>query len=220
VSFALDGRRLAQAGGDQTLDLYNDTWNGEDLTENDVIICADEKTAIKARSRHRSPPEPGSPLRVEHEYERHGGCTYQAALNASTGEVYSHCVTRNTQANFERLVADVMAHPICRRADRVFWSMDNGSVQHPNTFGRWLTQQYDNVECLHLPTGASWLNQIELYFAVLTRKALTGGSFASVVELIHQIAGFEVLWNAVPEPFKWTYTTGDLKQLFERPPPV
>jgi len=67
-----------------------------------------------------------------------------------------------------------------------------------------------------LLTGASWLNQIGLYFAVLPRKALTGESFASVVELMHQIAGFEVLWNAVPEPFEWTYTTEDLERLLEK----
>ena len=202
------------------LDLYNGTWDGEELTETDVVICADEKTAIKAQSRHRSPPGQGKQLRIEHEYERHGGCNYQAALIVSTGEVYGHCVARNTRANFERLVADVMDHPICSAADRVFWIMDNGSVHHPNTFGRWLKKQYDNVECLHLPTRASWLNQIELYFAVLTRKALTGGSFASVVELMHQISGFEVLWNAVPEPFEWTYTAADLEQLLEKLPTI
>jgi hypothetical protein len=202
------------------LDLYNGMYDGEELTENDVIICADEKTAIKARSRHRSPPGPGTALRVDHEYERHGGCTYQAALIARTGEVSGHCVTRNTRANFERLVAEVMAHPICRRADRVFWILDNGSAHHPNTFTWWLKKQYDNVEVLHLPTGASWLNQIELYFAALTRKALTGSSFATVVELMHQIAGFEVLWNAVPEPFEWTYTMDDLERLLERLPTI
>lgn len=202
------------------LDLYNGTWNGEELTDEDVIICADEKTAIKARSRHRIPPGPGSSLRVEHEYDRHGGCTYQAALIVGTGEVYGRCVTRNTRANFERLVDEVMAHPICASADRVFWITDNGSAHHPNTFTWWLKQQYDNVESLHLPTGASWLNQIELYFSVLTRKALTGGSFDSIVALMHQIAGFEVLWNAVPEPFEWTYTTEDMERLLEKLPEI
>ena len=202
------------------LDLYNGTWNGEDLTDGDVVICADEKTAIKARSRHRSPPGPGTPLHVEHEYDRHGGCTYQAALIVGTGEIYGRCVTRNTRANFERLVEDVMNHPICRRADRVFWILDNGTAHHPNTFTGWLKKQYDNVEGVHLPKGASWLNQIELYFSVLTRKALTGGSFESIVELMHQIAGFEVLWNAVPEPFEWTYTTGDLERLLAKLPAI
>jgi hypothetical protein len=64
------------------------------------------------------------------------------------------------------------------------------------------------------------LNQIELYFSVLTRKALTGGSFDSIVALMHQIAGFEVLWNTVPEPFEWTYTTEDLKRMLEKLPAI
>lgn len=91
-----------------------------------------------------------------------------------TGEIIGQCVDRNTRANFEILVEEVMAHPICQRADRVFWITDNGGAHHPNTITWWLKQQYSNVEGLHLPLGASWLNQIELYFSVLTRKALIG----------------------------------------------
>lgn len=198
------------------LDLYNGTWNGEELTDRDVVVCADEKTAIPARSRHQRSPGPGRPLRVDHEYERHGGCTYQAALIVGTGEVYGQCVVKNTRANFERLVEMVMAEPICQQADRVFWITDNGTAHHPNTFTGWLKKQYDNVEGLHLPKGASWLNQIELYFSVLARKALSGGSFDSIVALMHQISGFEVLWNAVPEPFEWTYTNEDLAKMLEK----
>ncbi|WP_302082540.1 IS630 family transposase [Salinibaculum rarum] len=202
------------------LDLYNGLWQGEELTEGDVIICADEKTGIQARSRRRTPPGPGTPGHVEHQYERHGTCTYQAALLVGTGEILGQCVERNTRANFETLVEEVMEHPICRRADRVFWITDNGGAHHPNTFTWWLKKQYDNIEGLHLPTGASWLNQIELYFSVLARKALTGGSFDSIRELMHQIAGFEVLWNEVPEPFEWTYTRQDMEKLLERVPEI
>ncbi|TYT61706.1 IS630 family transposase [Natrialba swarupiae] len=202
------------------LDLYNGTWKDEQLTDRDVIICADEKTALTARSRQRQPPGPGRPVRVEHEYERNGACTYQAALFATTGEVHGHCVTRNTRANFERLVEEVMDHPICTSADRVFWVLDNGSAHHPNTFTWWLKKHYDNVEVLHLPTGASWLNQIELYFSIVTRKALTGSSFESIADLMRQMSGFEVLWNAVPEPFEWTYTTEQLNRRLENLPAV
>ena len=210
---------FAQKAG-PVLDLYNGLWQGEELTDDDVVICADEKTGISARSRRQAPPRPGSSLRNEHEYERHGGCNYQSALIVGTGEVYGHCVASNTRANFERLVMDVMELPICQRADRVFWITDNGNIHHPNTFPRWAKKQFSNVEWLHLPLRASWLNQIELYFSVLTRKALTGGSFDSLSALIRHIAGFEVLWNAVPEPFDWTYTTEDLERLLEKIPEI
>jgi len=185
-----------------------------------VIICGDEKTALTAWSRHRQAPGPGRSLRVEHEYERNGTCTYQAALFARTGEVHGHCVNRNTRANFEILVEEVMNKPICADANRVFWVLDNGSAHHPNTFTWWLKKHYDNVAVLHLPTRASWLNQIELYFSIVTPKALTGSSFESVAELMDQLTGFEALWNRVPEPFEWTYTTEQLNRRLENLPTI
>ena len=202
------------------LDLYNGLWGGKDLSERDIVICADEKTGVQARSRRRTPPGPHTPNHVEHQYERHGTCIYQAAMFVGTGEVVGHCVNRNTRANFEVLVEAVMTHPICRQADRVFWILDNGGAHHPNTFSWWLKKEYGNVEVLHLPTGASWLNQMELYFSVLTRKALAGESFASVRALRHRIDGFEKRWNHAPTPIEWTYTSEQLTQLLEARPAI
>jgi len=155
------------------LDLYHGLWKREELTDNDVVICIDEKTGIGARYRHQSPPRPGSSLRSEHEYKRHGGCNYQNALIVGTGEVYGHYVASNTRANFERLVKNLMKHPIYQYADRMFWVTDNGKANHPNTFPRWAKKQYNNVKCLHLSVRASWLNQIELYFSILTLKSVS-----------------------------------------------
>jgi len=202
------------------LDLYNGLWSGEDLTERDIVICADEKTGLQARSRRRTPPGPHTVAHVEHQYERHGTCSYQAALIVGTGEIVGQCVDRNTRANFETLVETVMTHPICQAADRVFWITDNGGAHHPNTFTWWLKQQYCNVEGLHLPTGASWLNQIELYFSVLSRKALAGESFASVSSLRDRLAGFEDRWNRAPTPIEWSYTSEQLAQLMESLPAI
>ena len=202
------------------LDLYNGLWEGEELTDRDVIISADEKTGIQARSRRRTSPGPGKVGHLEHQYERHGTTTYQAALFVGTGEVLAHCVQRNTRKNFETLVENVMDQPICQQADRIFWIVDGGSAHHPATFPQWITQRYPTVECLHLPTGASWLNQIELYFSVLSRKALIGESFSSVDAVEGRIAGFEALWNSEPEPFNWTYTRHDLARRCETLPAV
>ena len=113
-----------------------------------------------------------------------------------------------------------MTHPICQHADRVFWIFDNGGAHHPNTFTCWLKQEYDNVEGLHLPLGASWLNQIELYFSVLSRKALAGESFDSTSALRDRIDGFEDRWNRVPTPVEWTYTSEQLTQLVEAVPAI
>jgi transposase-like protein len=201
-------------------DLYTGMWEDEPLTEGDVLICADEKTGIQARSRRKTPPGPGKSVRLEHRYDRNGATIYQAAFIAGSGKVIAHCVEKNTRANFERLVEKVMTDPICRDADRVFWIMDNGSAHHPATFRWWLQDEYPTAIGLHLPTGASWLNQVELYFSVLTRKTLTGGSFHSVDAVEDRITEFEELWNGNPEPFEWTYTRDDLTTLLERLPTI
>ena len=201
-------------------DLYTGMWEDEPLTERDVVICADEKTGIQARSRRKTPPGPGKSVRLEHQYDRNGATIYQAAFIAGTGTVRGHCVARNTRANFESLVEEVMADPICQTADRVFWIMDNGSAHHPATFRWWLKEKYPTAIGLHLPIGASWLNQIELYFSVLTRKSLTGESFHSVDAVKDRITGFEELWNSDPKPFEWTYTRDDLTRLLERLPTI
>lgn len=201
-------------------DLYTGMWEDEPLTAGDVIICADEKTGIQARSRRKTPPGPGKSVRIDHQYDRHGTTIYQAAFIAGTGGVIGHCVDGNTRANFETLVAEVMAAPICQTADRVFWIVDNGSAHHPATFRWWLKKQYPTAIGLHLPTGASWLNQIELYFSVITRKSLTGESFHSVDAVQDRITEFEEMWNGDPEPFNWTYTREDLTKLLERLPTI
>ena len=102
-------------------DLYTGMWEDEPLTDGDVIICADEKIGIQARSRRKTPPGPGKSVRLGHQYDRNGTTIYQAAFIAGTGTVIGHCVDRNTRANFETLVEEVMADPICVPADRVFW---------------------------------------------------------------------------------------------------
>ncbi len=167
-----------------------------------------------------NPPGPGKSVRIGHQYDQHGTTVYQAALIAGTGGVIGQCVDQNTRANFETLVEEVMADPICQDADRVFWIMDNGSAHHPATFRWWLQETYPTAIGLHLPTGASWLNQIELYFSVLTRKALTGGSFCSVDAVLDRITEFEDLWYGDPEPFEWTYTRDNLTKLLERLPTI
>jgi transposase len=202
------------------LDLYNGIWDGQELTDRDIIICADEKTGIQARSRRRSPPGPGTPIHVEHEYKRHGVCVYQTAYIVGTGEVIGHCVARNTRANFESLIESVMSHTLCRSAERVFLILDNGSAHHPATFASWIAKAYPTVEVLHLPKGASWLNQIELYFSVLVRKALAGESFSSVDAVMDRIIGFEELWNRDPTPFEWSYTSSELADLLAELPAI
>ena len=93
------------------------------------MISADEKTSIQARTAATpAPVAPGHPLRVEHEYRRHGAWAYLAAWDVHRARLFGRCEPRSGIALFDRLVADVMTQEPYRSARRVFWVMDNGSA--------------------------------------------------------------------------------------------
>jgi hypothetical protein len=113
----------------RVLDLYEGIWEGRPLGHNDFVICADEKTSIQARRRkHRSAaPQPGRPMRVEHEYVRKGAWAYLAAWDVHQARVFGRCERKTGIAPFGRLVRQVMSREPYRSASRVFWVVDNGS---------------------------------------------------------------------------------------------
>ena len=104
------------------LDLYAGFWDGEPLSGNDFVICADEKTSIQARCRcHRTlPPGRARMMRVEHEYDRGGALAYLAAWDVHRGQVHGRCEPSTGIDPFARLVAQVMSVEPYASADRVF----------------------------------------------------------------------------------------------------
>ena len=202
------------------LDLYEGKSEGKSLGKNDVIICADEKTGLQALKREVANrlAGPGRGQLVETTYSREGTIIYQAGLFVRGGGVQGHVVDRNTRANFEILVEEIMRSPRCEQADRVFWIVDNGGAHHPATFGEWLEEKYPKAVCVHLPVHASWLNQFELYFSVLVRKALSGTDVADTDQLTDRVLGFERFWSQDAEPFQWTFSASDLERVLERIP--
>ena len=111
------------------LDLYAGWWEGVPLAPGDCIVSADEKTSIQARVRCHAttPPLPGQPMRVEHEYARGGALAYLAAWDVRRGGVIGRCETTTGIVAFGRLVDQVMQQEPYRSAPRVFWVVDNGS---------------------------------------------------------------------------------------------
>ena len=197
------------------LELYNGRWNGNPLGPEDVILCADEKTAIQAlrRPQPTKPPSSGHPVRVEHEYERKGTVSYVAALNVRRGKVYGWCPNRNGKKEFREFVNMIMEREPCRSARRVFWIMDNGSAHQPGTFPQWLKVAHPKAVAVHLPIHASWLNQMEIYFSILQRKALTPMDAWDKEALIHRILGFQKRYSRSAKPFKWNFTHEDLRRV-------
>ncbi len=121
---------------------------------------------------------------------------YQAVMDVGTGEIVGEKFPRsNCKVSFDALVAAVMEQePYCS-ADRVFWIVDNGPAHHPATFAKRLEEIAPQAQAVHLPIHASWLAQIELYFSILDRKALTPRDRDSREEMVKRISGFEGRYN-------------------------
>ena len=175
------------------MDLYARVWEGSPLETDAFVLSADEKTSIQARRRHHCtyPAKPGMAMKVEHEYKRCGAWAYLAALDVYRAKLFGRCERRNGIASFDRLVADVVSQPPYAKAQRVFWIVDNGSAHRGSKAIERLQSRYSNLVLVHTSVHASWLNQIEIYFSILQRKALTPNDFGSLDELQERLLRFQ-----------------------------
>ena len=202
----------------RVLDLYAGIWDGEPLGSNDYVICADEKTSVQARCRcHPTlPPGKARAMRVEHDYRRGGALAYLAAWDVRRGQVTGRCEHTTGIAPFTRLVEQVMTAEPYASADRVFWITDNGSSHRGAASVNRMTSAWPNAHLIHLPAHASWLDQAEIYFSVVQRKALTPNDFTSLDQIRDRLAAFETRYNAIARPFNWKFTRTDLADLLHR----
>jgi len=202
----------------RVLDLYAGIWDGQPLGDNDYVICADEKTSIQARCRcHPTlPPGKARAMRVEHDYQRGGALAYLAAWDVHRGQVTGRCEPTTGIAPFSRLAEQVMTSEPYASADRVFWIVDNGSSHRGAASVTRMTRTWPNAHLIHLPRHASWLDQAEIYFSVVQRKALTPNDFTSPGQIRERLAAFETRYNAIARPFSWKFTRSDLDDLLRR----
>ena len=200
------------------LDLYQRIWKGRKLSPDEFVVCADEKTSIQARSRKSPslPTQPGQPMKIEHEYKRLGAWAYLAALDVHRARLCGRCEGKNGIAAFDRLVGQVMSQRPYRQARRVFWIVDNGSAHRGPRAVRRLQAKYRNLMLVHGPIHASWLNQIEIYFSILQRKALTPNDFSSLQDLAQRLLAFERHYQTIAKPFEWRFTRKDLTALLRK----
>lgn len=200
------------------LNLYEGLWEGKPLNQADCVLSTDEKTSIQARRRKHptSPPEPGKRMRVEHEYERKGALTYLAAWDVRRAKIFGRCDQTTGIVPFSRLVEQVMAQEPYRSAPRVFWIMDNGSSHRGGRGDARIQGKWKNIVPVHTPVHASWLNQVELYFAVVQRKALTPNDFDSLAAVEDRLLRFQEHYERAAKPFQWKFTRQDLVRLLTR----
>jgi DDE superfamily endonuclease len=200
------------------IDLYARRWQGKRLRWDEFVLSADEKTSIQARVRTHPtlPAQPHRPARVEHEYTRAGAWAYLAALDVHRAKVFGRCEHTTGIAPFGRLVAQVMTQCPYRDARRVFWIIDNGSSHRGNPCVRRLTEAYPNLVPVHSPVHASWLNQIEIYFSIVQRKALTPNDFSCLQEVEDRLLHFQEYYERMATPFDWRFTRDDLAKLIKK----
>ena len=214
--FPRDPQFAVKAG--RILDLYQRRWQGQPLADDEFVLSTDEKTSIQARARiHPTlPTQPGSPMRVEHEYRRCGAWAYLAALDVHRAKVFGRCEHTTGIAPFERLVKQVMRQPPYNKARRVFWIMDNGSSHRGARCVARLKKKFPRLVAVHGPVHASWLNQIEIYFSIVQRKVLTPNDFPSLAAVKQRWLAFQTHYEAIAKPFEWKFTRHDLATLLNK----
>jgi len=214
--FPRDPQFALKAG--RILDLYERVWEGQPLQADEFVLSADEKTSIQARARRHAslPPQPGLPMKIEHEYQRRGAWAYLAALDVHRLKLFGRCELKSGIAPFDQLVAQVMAQPPYHQARRVFWIVDNGSSHRGRAAIQRLQEKYPRLVLVHGPVHASWLNQIEIYFSIIQRKVLTPNDFASLAAVEERLLAFQQRYESIAKPFEWKFTRRDLAVLLDR----
>jgi len=202
----------------RVLDLYQRRVEGRRLRPDEYVICADEKSQLQALGRkHRSlPPAPGRAGRFQFDYQRNGTLAYLAGWDVHQANLFDRVEAKTGKEPFDLLVDDVMTVEPYASARTVFWIVDNGSSHAGQASVDRLEGAYDNLRLIHLPIHASWLNQIELYFSIVQRKALTPNDFDSLDALTDRLLRFGEHYRKIAKPFEWTFTRADLDRLLAR----
>jgi transposase len=173
-----------------------------------VVLSIDEKTQIQALDRTQPllPIDFGRSEQRTHDYKRHGITNLFAALDVATGQVTAAChPDRSGQRFLTFLRQAVKPH-----ADKqIHVVLDNLSTHTTADVNAWL-ERNPNVTFHFTPVGSSWLNQIEIWFGIITRQAIRRGTFTSTTALIARIRNYVDHWNADAEPFSWTATADEI----------
>lgn len=173
-----------------------------------VVLSVDEKTQIQALNRTQPllPLRPGLPARQTHDYRRNGLTSLYAALEVASGKVVGACSDRHTGTDFLRFLK-LLARRYPTRELHII--LDNSSTHKTPEVRTWLAS-HPRVHFHFTPTGASWLNMVEAWFGILTRKSVRRGSFDTVRALIKHIRLYIDRWNVNPTPFVWTKEPADI----------
>jgi len=180
-----------------------------------LVLCVDEKSQIQAldRTQPRLPLGLGYVEGVTHDYVRHGTTTLYAALDIATGQVLTRCTPRHRHQEFLQFLYQIEAN--VPEALDIHLVVDNYATHKHPKVRRWLAAR-PRYHVHYTPTYASWLNQVEIWFHLITQRAIRRGSFRSVKDLIIKIDHFVRHYNAQCQPFAWIATADSILEKIKR----
>ena len=182
--------------------------------EKAVVLCIDEKPQVQALDRTQ-PVLPMAPARTEratHDYARHGTTSLFAALDVATGSVIGKCHRRHRHQEFIKFLDHVNAVLPKEPGVAVHVVLDNYGTHKTPAVKRWFLR-HPEYHLHFTPTSASWLNQVERFFAQITEDRIRRGVFTSVPQLERAIHEYLAEHNKDPKPFVWT---ADADAILER----
>jgi len=186
-----------------------------DPPEKALVLSLDEKSQIQALDR----TQPGLPMKKgragtwTHDYKRHGVTTLFAALDVATGKVIGQCMKRHRHQEWLKFLRAIdRATP--KQLDLHLIADNYATHKHP-TVKAWLAK-HPRFHMHFTPTSASWLNQVERFFGLITEDRIRRGVFKSVDELEAAIVDYLDLHNAQPKPFVWTKSAGEILEKVAR----
>lgn len=180
-----------------------------------MVLCMDEKSQIQAldRTQPMLPMGLGYVEGVTHTYKRHGTTTLFAALDIASGKVISTSKRRHRHQEYLAFLKHVDQN-VPKNLD-IHLVVDNYATHKHAKVKRWLAL-HPRYHVHYTPTYASWLNQVEIWFNLITQKAIRRGTFKSVKELITKIDNYVKQYNKRPHPFSWTATADSILSKIER----
>jgi transposase len=180
-----------------------------------VVLCVDEKPQIQAldRSQPTLPLRPGQIERRTHDYVRHGTTSLFAALNVKSGRIIGQQHRRHRGIEFRKFL-DTIDQNVPQELE-VHLVLDNLATHKTPMIQRWLLR-HPRFHVHFTPKGASWINQVERFFAELTNKQLRRGVHRSTLELERAIDDYIDARNRNPKPFVWTKSADEILASIER----
>jgi len=159
------------------------------------------------------PLRPGLPERQSHNYIRHGTTSLFAALEVATGKVIGKCQRRHRSQEFLKFLEEVDRQLLTPAAVHIV--MDNYGTHKTPKVKRWFAR-HPRYHLHFTPTSASWLNQVERFFAEITQRRIRRGTFTHVRELEQSIHDYLQHHNQNPKPFVWTATANAILSKVQR----